>query len=85
MTYQAHAPASAIPDVACIPYELAIAEFAEGKKEEGMDNLLHLIRRKRDWNENAARLQLLKFFEALGPADPLTLQGRRKLSSILFS
>ena len=66
-------------------YELAIAEFAEGKKEEGMDNLLHLIRRKRDWNENAARLQLLKFFEALGPADPLTLQGRRKLSSILFS
>ena len=76
---------AANPDDHQTRYELAIAEFAEGKKEEGMDNLLHLIRRKRDWNENAARLQLLKFFEALGPADPLTLQGRRKLSSILFS
>jgi putative thioredoxin len=66
-------------------YDLALAQFANDKKEEGMDSLLEIIRSKRDWNEDAARVQLLKFFEALGPADPLTIQGRRKLSSILFS
>ncbi len=66
-------------------FDLAVAQFAGGQKEEGMDSLLDIIRVKRDWNEDAARLQLIKFFEALGPADPLTLQGRRKLSSILFS
>lgn len=66
-------------------FDLALAQFAEGEKEEGMDSLLDIIRRKRDWNEDAARLQLIKFFEALGPTDPLTVQGRRKLSSILFS
>ncbi len=66
-------------------YDLAIAQFTAGEKEQGMDSLLEIIRRNRGWNENAARTQLLKFFEALGPADPLTLQGRRKLSSILFS
>lgn len=66
-------------------YDLALAQFAAGEKEEGMDSLIEIIRKKRDWNEEAARKQLLKFFDALGPADPLTLQGRRKLSSVLFS
>ena len=44
-----------------------------------------LIRRDREWNEQAARKQLLKFFEAMGPTDPLTVSARRRLSSILFS
>ena len=43
------------------------------------------MRRARAWNDEAARKQLLQFFEAMGPTDPLTAQGRRKLSSLLFS
>lgn len=65
--------------------DLAVALNAAGKKEEALDHLLHIVRRKRDWNEEAARKQLVKFFEAWGPKDEFTLQGRRKLSSILFS
>jgi putative thioredoxin len=66
-------------------FDLALAQFAEEQKEAAIDSLLEIIEKKRDWNEDAARKQLIKFFEALGPADPLTLQGRRKLSAILFS
>jgi putative thioredoxin len=65
--------------------DLAVALNAAGKKQEALDHLLHIVRRKRDWNEEAARKQLVKFFEAWGPKDEFTLQGRRKLSSILFS
>jgi len=46
---------------------------------------VEVIRRNREWNDDAARQQLLKIFEALGPSDPITVSGRRKLSSILFS
>jgi len=46
---------------------------------------LTLFKRDREWNEQAARKQLLKFFEAMGPTDPLTLSGRRRLSSVMFS
>jgi len=66
-------------------HDLAMALVAQGKQEEGIDHLLDLIRRDREWNEDAGRQQLFKVFEALGPADPLTLKGRRKLSSILFA
>jgi putative thioredoxin len=65
--------------------ELASALFASGQREEAVDELLELFRRDREWNEQAARKQLVKFFEAMGPADPLTLSGRRRLSSLLFS
>jgi putative thioredoxin len=47
--------------------------------------LLDIVRRDRKWNEEAARKQLVKFFEALGPIDPLTIAARKRLSSILFS
>ncbi|MFB3102646.1 MAG: tetratricopeptide repeat protein, partial [Alphaproteobacteria bacterium] len=50
-----------------------------------VDELVEVIRRNREWNDGAARQQLLKIFEALGPSDALTVSGRRKLSSILFS
>jgi len=65
--------------------DLAAALFASGNREKAVDLLLDLIKRDRDWNEQAARKQLVKFFEALGHADPLTVASRRRLSSILFS
>ncbi len=66
-------------------YDLATALNAMGKREEAADALLEIIRRERKWNEEAARLQLLKFFEAWGSDDPATGPARRKLSSLLFS
>ena len=65
--------------------ELAVALFGHGQKEEAVNELLESIRQDRKWNEEAARKQLLEFFEAMGPVDDLTIAGRRKLSSILFS
>ncbi len=64
---------------------LALALFAGGEKEEAMDTLIESIRRDRAWNDGEARLQLLQMFDALGPTDPLTVAGRRKLSAVLFS
>jgi putative thioredoxin len=66
-------------------YELAAALFAAGEREAAIDELLEITRRNRAWNEEAARKQLLKFFEAMGPTDPLTVASRRRLSSILFA
>jgi len=66
-------------------YELATALNASGDREAAAEALLEIIRRKRNWNEDAARLQLLKFFEAWGFDDPVTMASRRKLSAILFS
>jgi len=65
--------------------DLAVILNGAGEREAAMDQLLHIVRRKRDWNEDAARKQLVKFFEAWGPKDPMTVLGRRKLSSVLFS
>lgn len=66
-------------------YDLAEGLFASGQREDAADALLTIIAREREWNEEAARKLLLKMFEAAGPADPFTLQTRRKLSSVLFS
>jgi putative thioredoxin len=66
-------------------HDLAIALNAAGRREEALDHLLGIVRRQRDWNEDAARKQLVKFFEAWGPKDELTIAGRKRLSSILFS
>jgi len=66
-------------------YELATALNAGGDREAAAEALLEIIRRKRNWNEDAARLQLLKFFEAWGFDDPVTMASRRKLAAILFS
>jgi len=66
-------------------YELATALNAGGDREAAAEALLEIIRVKRSWNEDAARLQLLKFFEAWGMDDPATMAARRKLSAILFS
>jgi putative thioredoxin len=66
-------------------YDLASALFVASRQEEAIDALLAIIRRNKDWNEGEAKAQLLRFFEALGHTHPLTMQGRRKLSTILFS
>ncbi len=66
-------------------FDLAVALFAGGESEQAVDALLEIMRRNRTWEEDKARLQLLKFFEALGFADPHAVAGRRKLSTLLFS
>ena len=65
-------------------YDLATALNAMDRREDAADALLDIIRRQRGWNDDAARLQLLKFFEAWGFADEATLAARRKLSALLF-
>ena len=65
--------------------DLALALFAANHRQEAVDELLELIKRDREWNEQAGRKQLVKFFEVFGPSDPLTVSSRRRLSSILFS
>jgi putative thioredoxin len=65
--------------------DLAMAYWAADQKQEAIDELLAMIKLDRNWNEAAARQQLLKFFEALGFSDPLAVAGRKRLSTILFS
>ena len=65
--------------------DLAAALAARGESEPAIAELLESIRRDRNWNEAAARKQLLTLFEALGAADPAVQAGRRKLSTLLFS
>ncbi|HEX9463189.1 MAG TPA: thioredoxin [Alphaproteobacteria bacterium] len=66
-------------------FDLASALFANGQSDVAVELLLELFRRDRKWNDEAARKQLVKFFEALGPTDPLTVSGRRRLSSLMFA
>jgi putative thioredoxin len=66
-------------------YDLALALVAEKKTEEAVDVLLELFRLDREWNEGAAKTQLFKLFDMLGPKDPVTLKGRRRLSSMIFA
>ena len=65
--------------------QLAEKLNAAGRRAEAMEQLLAIIEKDRSWNDEAARKQLLKFFEAWGPSDPMTVEGRKKLSAILFS
>jgi putative thioredoxin len=73
------------PDDHQARFDLALALFAQNRREEAVDQLLEAVRRDREWNDQAARKQLVKFFEAFGPTDKLTVSARRRLSSILFS
>jgi putative thioredoxin len=65
--------------------ELATALFGTGEREAAIDELLTLYKRDREWDDQAARKQLVKFFEVMGPTDPLTLSSRRRLSALMFS
>jgi putative thioredoxin len=66
-------------------FDLATALSAKGKHAEAVDNLIEIVKRDRKWNDDAARKQLVQFFEAWGATDPATVDGRKRLSSILFS
>ena len=66
-------------------YDLALALFTAGDPKEAIQELLTIFRKDREWNEDAARKQLFKFFDSLGGEDPITLTGRRQLASMLFA
>jgi putative thioredoxin len=66
-------------------YDLATALNALNRREEAAEALLDIMKRQRGWNGDAARLQLLKFFEAWGLEDPASISARRRLSALLFS
>ena len=66
-------------------FDLATALNAAGKRAEATDQLLEIVKRDRKWNDDGARKQLVQFFEAWGGADDATVEGRKRLSTILFS
>ncbi|HXL32330.1 MAG TPA: thioredoxin [Bradyrhizobium sp.] len=66
-------------------FDLATALNASGKRAEATNQLLEIVKRDRKWNEDGARKQLVQFFEAWGPTDEATVDGRKRLSTILFS
>jgi putative thioredoxin len=65
--------------------DLALALAADGKRNEAVDHLIEIVKRDRKWNDDEARKQLVKLFEAWGPTDEATVEGRKRLSSILFA
>jgi len=66
-------------------FDLAKAMLAHKQTEAAIDQLLEIYRRDREWDDSAAKTQLIKVFDALGPKDPLALKGRRRLSSLAFA
>jgi len=76
---------AANPDDHEARFELAAALAGAGRMDAAAEHLLNIIERDRDWNEGAARRQLLQIFEAAGPMSDVAKQGRRRLSAILFS
>lgn len=66
-------------------HDLAMALAANNQTEPAIDHLLELFRRDRDWGDGAAKTQLLKLLDLLGPKDPLALKSRRRLSSMIFA
>lgn len=65
--------------------DYALSLIGKGKNETALDHLLELYRRAPDWNDGAAKEQLFKLFDALGPQDPVALKGRRRLSSLILA
>ena len=65
-------------------FDLALALWAIEKRKEAADQLLYIIAADKEWEDDGARKQLVKFFEEAGPMDPFTITARRKLSSLLF-
>lgn len=83
----AHAESSAAhnPDDLEARYVLAIAYTAANRHRDAANCLLDILRRDRHWEDGKARRQILKMFEAFGPTNPITIEARRQLSSLLFS
>jgi putative thioredoxin len=66
-------------------FDLAVALNSKGRRPDALEHLLAIVKRDRKWNDDAARKQLVQFFDAWGPTDEATIEGRRRLSSILFA
>ncbi|MDM8166556.1 co-chaperone YbbN [Roseovarius sp.] len=79
------AAVEANPDDHQARFDLAQALHANGRTQEAVDQLLDLFQRDREWNDEAAKQQLFTIFDALKPNDPIVLNGRRKLSSMIFA
>lgn len=65
-------------------FDLAMALYGAGKSEDGLLQLLEIVKKDRTWKDDAARLQMLKIFEAIGLTDPVVIQVRKKLTTVLF-
>ena len=66
-------------------FDLALALNGKGQRHDALEHLIAIVKRDRKWNDDGARKQLVQFFEAWGPADEATIEGRKRLSSILFA
>jgi putative thioredoxin len=66
-------------------FDLALALNGKGERMEALDQLISIVKRDRKWNDDGARKQLIQFFDAWGPTDEATVEGRKRLSSILFA
>ncbi|MEM9059203.1 MAG: thioredoxin [Pseudomonadota bacterium] len=84
-TAELHAAIEADPNNHQARFDLSVALAANGDNEAAIEALLELFRRDREWNDGAAKEQLMTLFDTLGPKDPLALKGRRRLSSMIFA
>jgi putative thioredoxin len=66
-------------------FDLALALNGQGQRVQALEHLLSIVKRDRKWNDDGARKQLVQFFDAWGPTDEATVEGRKRLSSILFA
>jgi putative thioredoxin len=66
-------------------FDLALALNGKGQRLDALEQLIGIVRRDRKWNDDGARKQLIQFFDAWGPTDEATIEGRKRLSSILFA
>jgi putative thioredoxin len=66
-------------------FDLALALNGKGRRLDALEQLISIVKRDRKWNDDGARKQLVQFFEAWGPTDKATIEGRKRLSSILFA
>ena len=66
-------------------FDLALALNGKGRRLDALEQLVAIIKRDRKWNDDGARKQLVQFFDAWGPTDEATIEGRKRLSSILFA
>jgi putative thioredoxin len=66
-------------------FDLAVALNSKGRRQEAVNNLIEIVKRDRKWNDDGGRKQLVQFFEAWGPTDEATVDGRKRLSSVLFA
>jgi putative thioredoxin len=66
-------------------FDLALALNGKGRRADALEQLIAIVKRDRKWNDDGARKQLVQFFDAWGPTDEATIEGRKRLSSILFA